>query len=212
MWPGVYARTGLTLACSQREKVGAYAACQCLHWPPFMSCTLLDVPPTWPFRWGLVPYIHTYIRTYIHTYIHTYISRGAAPLCVAGVALGDVHLDYMQGRFAWQAPHWWHLVTYTLISRGTRCGTISRPWRQQLIMTIYQVWLPATGHAERVRKICGFARKSAEHYFGQRKYGEHTIALIEGSAIKDLSGSNVGKKTIRAWWNSKKASETRRET
>jgi hypothetical protein len=137
--------------------------------------------------------MHTYINT--HTYIHTYISRGAAPLCVAGVALGDVHLDYMQGRFAWQAPHWWHLVTYTLISRGTRCGTISRPWRQQLIMTIYQVWLPATGHAERVRKICGFARKSAEHYFGQRKYGEHTIALIEGSAIKDLSGSNVGKKT-----------------
>ena len=45
-------------------------------------------------------------------------------------------------------------------------------------MTIYQVSLPATGHAERVRKICGFARKSAEHYFGQRKYGEHTIALI----------------------------------
>ena len=27
-------------------------------------------------------------------------------------------------------------------------------------------------------KICGCARKSAEHYFGQRKYGEHTIALI----------------------------------
>ena len=51
---------------------------------------------------------------------------------------------------------------------------------------------------------------SAEHYFGQRKYGEHTIALIEGSAIKDLWGSNVGKKPIRAWWNSKKASETRR--
>ena len=45
------------------------------------------------------------MHTYIHTCIHTYISRGAAPLCVAGVALGDVHLDYMQGRFAWQAPH-----------------------------------------------------------------------------------------------------------
>ena len=41
MWPGVYALTGLTLACSQREKVGGYAACQCLHWPPFMSCTVL---------------------------------------------------------------------------------------------------------------------------------------------------------------------------
>ena len=211
MWPGVYARTGLTLACSQREKVGAYAACQCLHWPPFMSCTLLYVPPTWPFRWGLVPYIHTYIHTYTHTYIHTYLG---APR-----------------HFAWQA---WHLVTSTLITckvvlRGRRLtdGTwwhtpwfhVARgvaqshvPWRQQLIMTIYQVWLPATGHAERVRKICGFARKSAEHYFGQRKYGEHTIALIQGSAIKDLSGSDVGKKTIRAWWSSKKASETRRET
>ena len=54
-------------------------------------------------------------------------ARDAAPLCVAGVALGDIHLDYMQGRFAWQAPHSWHLVTYTLISRGARCGTISRP-------------------------------------------------------------------------------------
>ena len=105
-------------------------------------------------------------------------ARGAAPLCVAGVALGDIHLDYMQGRFAWQAPHSWHLVTYTLISRGRRRGTISHPWSHQLILTICQVWLPATGPAERVRKICGFARKSAEHYFGQRKYGEHTIALI----------------------------------
>ena len=54
-------------------------------------------------------------------------ARGAAPLCVAGVALGDIHLDYMQGRFAWQAPHSWHLVTYTLISRGRRRGTISHP-------------------------------------------------------------------------------------
>ena len=25
--------------------------------------------------------------------------------CDARGALGDVHLDYMQGRFAWQAPH-----------------------------------------------------------------------------------------------------------
>ena len=72
-------------------------------------------------------YIHTYVHACMHAYIHTYISRGAAPLCVAGVALGDIHLDYMQGLFAWQAPHSWHLVTYTLISRGTRRGTISRP-------------------------------------------------------------------------------------
>ena len=131
MWPGVYARTGLTLACSQREKVGAYAACQCLHWPPFMSCTLLYVPPTWPFRWGLVPYIHTYIHTCIHTYIHTHIHtyihisgrratlrgrRGtwwrppwlhARSFCVAGaslMALGDIHLD-----FTWHAV--WHNLT-----------------------------------------------------------------------------------------------------
>ena len=101
MWPGVYALTGLTLACSQREKVGGYAACQCLHWPPFMSCTV--VLEQWPFRWGLVTgvkvpcfvvlllvhahcsfaavsssardkrYRNTYIHTYIRTYIHAYI-------------------------------------------------------------------------------------------------------------------------------------------
>ena len=34
-----------------------------------------------------------------------FVACDAAALCVAGVALGDVHLDYMQGRFAWQAPH-----------------------------------------------------------------------------------------------------------
>ena len=43
-------------------------------------------------------------------------ARGAAPLCVAGVALGDIHLD-----IAWQA---WHLVTSTFVSRGRR-GTNS---------------------------------------------------------------------------------------
>ena len=36
----------------------------------------------------------------------------AAALCVAGVALGDIHLH-----FAWQA---WHLVTSTFVSRGRR--------------------------------------------------------------------------------------------
>ena len=34
-----------------------------------------------------------------------FVACDAAALCVAGVALGDVHLDYMQGRFAWQASH-----------------------------------------------------------------------------------------------------------
>ena len=43
-------------------------------------------------------------------------ARGAAPLCVAGVALGDIHLD-----ITWQA---WHLVTSSFVSRGRR-GTNS---------------------------------------------------------------------------------------
>ena len=38
--------------------------------------------------------------------------RDAAVLCVAGVALGDIHL-----RFAWQA---WHLVTCTFVLLGKR--------------------------------------------------------------------------------------------
>jgi len=42
------------------------------------------------------------------------VAGDAAALCVAGVALGDIHL-----RFAWQA---WHLVTSTFVLRGT-CGT-----------------------------------------------------------------------------------------
>ena len=44
------------------------------------------------------------------------VAGDAAALCVAGVALGDIHL-----RFAWQA---WHLVTSTFVSRGRR-GTWS---------------------------------------------------------------------------------------
>ena len=40
----------------------------------------------------------------------------AAAFCVAGVALGDIHL-----RFTWQA---WYLVTSTFVSRGRR-GTIT---------------------------------------------------------------------------------------
>ena len=65
-----------------------------------------------------------------------------------------------------------------------------------IIIIMCQRCLPATGHAERDHKMCGFARKSAEHYFGQRKYGEHTIVLIV-----------CRKKNIRAWWNSMKAKQ-----
>jgi len=42
------------------------------------------------------------------------VAGDAAALCVAGVALGDIHL-----RFMWQA---WHLVTSTFVLRG-RCAT-----------------------------------------------------------------------------------------
>jgi len=44
--------------------------------------------------------------------------RDAAALCVAGVALGDLHL-----RFTWQA---WRLATFTFVLRGRR-GTVRHP-------------------------------------------------------------------------------------
>jgi len=40
------------------------------------------------------------------------VAGDAAALCVAGVALGDIHL-----RFTWQA---WHLETSTFVLRGRR--------------------------------------------------------------------------------------------
>ena len=49
----------------------------------------------------------------------------AAALCVAGVALGDIHFH-----FAWQA---WHLARFTFVSRGRR-GT----WRD--FRFVWQVW------------------------------------------------------------------------
>ena len=47
-------------------------------------------------------------------------ARDAAALCVAGVALGDIHL-----RFTWQA---WHKLTSTVVLRGRR-GTYGTGWR-----------------------------------------------------------------------------------
>ena len=49
-------------------------------------------------------------------------ARGAAPLCVAGVAQPDIHL-----RFTWQA---WYKPTSTIVLRGRRgtYGTGWRPW------------------------------------------------------------------------------------
>ena len=63
-------------------------------------------------------------------------ARGAAPLCVAGVALGDIYLRYHVAgvalgdiylRFTWQA---WHKLTSTVVLRGRRgtYGTGWRPW------------------------------------------------------------------------------------
>ena len=51
-----------------------------------------------------------------------FVAWGAAPLCVAGVALGDIHL-----RFTWQA---WHKLTSTVVLRGRRGthGTVWRAW------------------------------------------------------------------------------------
>ena len=46
------------------------------------------------------------------------VARGAAPVCVASVALGDIYF-----RFTWQA---WHLVTSTFALRGRR-GTWRHP-------------------------------------------------------------------------------------
>ena len=48
------------------------------------------------------------------------VAGDAAALCVAGVALGDIHL-----RFTWQA---WHHLTFPLVLRGGTHGTGWRAW------------------------------------------------------------------------------------
>ena len=46
------------------------------------------------------------------------VAGDAAQLCVAGVALGDIHLGFACHLcFAWQA---WHLATSTFVLRGSR--------------------------------------------------------------------------------------------
>ena len=49
-----------------------------------------------------------------------FVACDAAALCVAGVALGDIHL-----RFTWQA---WHKLASTVVLRGRR-GTHGTGWR-----------------------------------------------------------------------------------
>ena len=48
-----------------------------------------------------------------------FVARDAAAVCVAGVALGDIHL-----RFTWQL---WHNLTSTVVLRGRR-GTYGTGW------------------------------------------------------------------------------------
>ena len=64
------------------------------------------------------------------------VAGDAAQLCVAGVALGDIHL-----RFAWQA---WHLVTSTFVLHGKRgtCGTGLAPVAR--LGTLGRAWSPVT--------------------------------------------------------------------
>ena len=62
------------------------------------------------------------------------VACDAAALCVAGVALGDIHL-----RFTWQA---WHNLTSTVVLRGRRgtYGTGWRPWAR--VAHLMAPWAP----------------------------------------------------------------------
>ena len=82
-------------------------------------------------------YTHT---TYSHTITHTQLTlrgrrgtwRYRPPLCVAGVALGDIHLH-----FAWQA---WHLRHWA--GSGGALGPRLAPWSPRLFA--WQAWHMAT--------------------------------------------------------------------
>ena len=71
-----------------------------------------------------------------------------------------------------------HSLTHSLTPSLPHSPSHSVRFTSIIIIIMCQRCLPATGHAERIQKMCGCARKSAEHYFGQRKYGERTIVLI----------------------------------
>ena len=106
--------------------------------------------------------------------------------CVAGVALGDIHLDFT-----------WHAVWHNLTSMT--------PAVDHDLITSHRACRKSSQNLRLRPKECRTLLWSAEVWRAHHRFDR-------GSAIKDLSGSNVGKKTIRAWWNSKKAGETRRET
>ena len=147
----------------------------------------------------------------IHTHIHTYISRGAAPLCVAGVALGDVHLDYMQGRFAWQASlmalgdihldFTWHAVWHNLTSMTPAVDHDYIPG----MITSHGACRKSSQNLRLRPKECRTLLWSAEVWRAHHRFDR-------GLCHKRSFGKQRREKNIRAWWSSKKASETRRET
>ena len=70
-----------------------------------------------------------------------FVARGAAAFCVAGVALGDIHLRFMwqawhtthiHRRFAWQAWHSWYCVA--------RLVRICRPGRRGILRGRRGTW------------------------------------------------------------------------
>ena len=87
----------------------------------------------------------------------------AAALCVAGAALGDIHL-----RFTWQA---WHLVTFTFVSRGRRGadGTGWRAWSGFVTLCLFLLRLSApvswgsSCQAKRNRSVAGVAQTRIHH-------------------------------------------------
>ena len=79
------------------------------------------------FAWQACQLWHTFVlRGRRGTYVTRwrawsgFVACDAAALCVAGVALGDIHLH-----FTWQA---WHKLTSTFVLRGRR-GTYVTRWR-----------------------------------------------------------------------------------
>ena len=83
------------------------------------------------------------------------------------------HFHFTSPSLQFTSLHFTHSLTHSHTSSSSSSSPIII-----IIIIMCQRCLPATGHAERDHKMCGCARKSAEHYFGQRKYGEHTIVLI----------------------------------
>ena len=95
------------------------------------------------------------------------VAGDAAALCVAGVALGHIHL-----RFTWQA---WHLVTSTFVSRGKRC-TYGTGWR---------AWVPVDAVDAAAVCVVGVALGDIDGHFAWQAW--HLAALT--FTLRGRSGS-----------------------